>query len=80
MLSEGLYSAALVDTRKRPYLVPVDYCVNALLVCAVDIPKQRSLRSEIPVYNYTNPDQIFTWERIIERFYEGLNPYKRLLA
>lgn len=80
MLSEGLYSAALVDVRKRPYLVPVDYCVNALLICAVDICKQRSLRMDIPVYNYTDPGQIFTWERIIERFYEGLNPYKRLLA
>nr|XP_019525041.2 fatty acyl-CoA reductase wat-like [Aedes albopictus] len=80
MLSEGLYSAAFVDTRKRPFLVPVDYCVNALLICAVDIAKQRSLAPSIPVYNYTNPEDIFTWERIIDRFYEGLDPAKRMLA
>ncbi|XP_062562566.1 fatty acyl-CoA reductase wat-like [Armigeres subalbatus] len=80
MLSEGLYSAAFLDTRKRPFIVPVDYCVNALLMCAIDIVEQRSLAPIIPVYNYTNPDRIFTWDKICARFCEGLPPGKRVLA
>ncbi|XP_055536687.1 fatty acyl-CoA reductase wat-like [Wyeomyia smithii] len=79
-LSEGLYSAALVDSRKRPFIVPVDYCVNALLTCAVDVVLQRSRGTLIPVYNYTDSSCNLTWGEIIGRFFQGLPLGKRLLA
>ncbi|XP_053685653.1 fatty acyl-CoA reductase wat-like [Sabethes cyaneus] len=79
-LSEGLYSAALVDSRKRPFIVPVDYCVNALLTCAVDVLLQRTRGVQIPVYNYTDSSCNLTWEEIVGRFFQGLPRGKRILA
>ncbi|XP_058840650.1 fatty acyl-CoA reductase wat-like [Topomyia yanbarensis] len=79
-LSEGLYSAALLDSRKRPFIVPVDYCVNALLSSAVDVQRRHMRGSEIPVYNYTDSSCNLTWGEIVNRFFQGLTFGKRLLA
>ncbi|XP_055627584.1 fatty acyl-CoA reductase wat-like [Toxorhynchites rutilus septentrionalis] len=79
-LSEGLYSVAFVDGRKRPFIVPVDYCVNALITCAMDVYANHRTRMGIPVYNYVNTGNNPTWGTIIGRFCEGLSPAKRFMA
>uniref|UniRef100_A0A8D8B1G9 Fatty acyl-CoA reductase n=1 Tax=Culex pipiens TaxID=7175 RepID=A0A8D8B1G9_CULPI len=80
-LSQGMYSAALLDTRARPFIVPVDYCVNALISCAVDVHLQRAHQSlAIPVYNYTDAKCNLSWGEIIAGFIQGLPPFKRFMA
>ncbi|XP_019564158.3 fatty acyl-CoA reductase wat-like [Aedes albopictus] len=50
-----LYSAFFVDDFIKPMFAPVDYCANALLVCAVDVAKNYTKdQSEIPVFNYAD--------------------------
>uniref|UniRef100_A0A182UKF5 Fatty acyl-CoA reductase n=1 Tax=Anopheles melas TaxID=34690 RepID=A0A182UKF5_9DIPT len=78
-LSQGLYSAALLDPKKKPFIVPVDFCVNALLVCAHDVSKS-SVTKSIPVYNYTDDCNLWTWDQVINGFFSGLGPIRKLVA
>ncbi|XP_053677824.1 fatty acyl-CoA reductase wat-like [Anopheles nili] len=78
-LSQGLYSAALLDPKKKPFIVPVDFCVNALLVCAHDVSKANHTKS-IPVYNYTDDCNLWTWDQVINGFFSGLGPIRKLVA
>uniref|UniRef100_A0A182REJ2 Fatty acyl-CoA reductase n=2 Tax=Anopheles funestus TaxID=62324 RepID=A0A182REJ2_ANOFN len=78
-LSQGLYSAALLDPKKKPFIVPVDFCVNALLMCAYDVSKSSVLKS-IPVYNYTDDCNLWTWQQVINGFFSGLGPIRKLVA
>ncbi|XP_055591051.1 fatty acyl-CoA reductase wat-like [Uranotaenia lowii] len=79
-LSEGLYSAVRLDPAKKPFIVPVDYCVNAMLVCAVDITSKQSSRSVVPVYNYTESEGVRSWDQIVKNMVQGLPLMKRILA
>ncbi|KXJ72101.1 hypothetical protein RP20_CCG018921 [Aedes albopictus] len=50
-----LYTVYFVDDSVRPMFAPVDYCVNALIVSAVDVAKNYNKdQSEIPVFNYVH--------------------------
>uniref|UniRef100_A0A182IX84 Fatty acyl-CoA reductase n=1 Tax=Anopheles atroparvus TaxID=41427 RepID=A0A182IX84_ANOAO len=79
-LSQGLYSAALLDPKKKPFIVPVDFCVNALLMCAYDVSKSSVVTKTIPVYNYTDDSNLWTWGQVINGFFSGLGPIRKLVA
>ncbi|EAT48012.1 AAEL000912-PA [Aedes aegypti] len=50
-----LYSAYFIDDSITPQFAPVDYCANALLLCAVDVAKNfKHNQREIPVFNYAD--------------------------
>ncbi|XP_055622195.1 putative fatty acyl-CoA reductase CG5065 [Toxorhynchites rutilus septentrionalis] len=74
-IHEGMLRVIPLDKKKKPFLAPVDFCVNGMLCCAVDIASL--LAEKIPVYNFTDEFQLYNWGEIFCGFMNGMSPLRR---
>ncbi|XP_053676360.1 fatty acyl-CoA reductase wat-like [Anopheles nili] len=90
---KGYVRVIFGDGRKRANLVPVDYCVNALLVAGFDVAERSihhrqthvgcgmadawELGQSVPVYNYTSAQPSLTWGRYMSSVALGLDGWWR---
>lgn len=51
------------DPKCRSNIVPVDYCINALIATAWDISLKSNGRLNIPIYNYCFKENNITWKQ-----------------
>lgn len=59
-------------------MVPVDYCINAMVCAAWDVNRRykEALDSgpyQVPLYNYLYPDNNLTWGKYMKNVRQGLH-------
>lgn len=76
-ISRGILRALMMDFSKKPFLAPVDYCVNGMLCCAVDVFKKRQTMDHpsIQVYNFTDDTRNCNWREIYNGYMRGIRPF-----
>lgn len=72
------------DSNKRANLVPVDYCINAMLAAACDINRKFEIRIQknirMPVYNYIYAENNLTWGKYMDLVPLGFHePFNEVL-
>ncbi|EAT48013.1 AAEL000928-PA [Aedes aegypti] len=76
----GLLSVLPFSFEKKTYLAPVDYCINGMLCCAVDVFRKHCQRSacgsgSVQVYNFTDDTKNCSWKEAYRWYLEGITPY-----
>ncbi|XP_055597976.1 fatty acyl-CoA reductase wat-like [Uranotaenia lowii] len=76
-IHKGILRAFPTDGTKKCQFAPVDFCVNGLLSCAVDL--SRSRKNELTIYNYAENIDDFTWGRAKDILVSGIPFFRRIL-
>ncbi|XP_062711544.1 fatty acyl-CoA reductase 1-like [Aedes albopictus] len=80
----GLLNVLPFEFDKRTFVAPVDYCINAMLCCAVDVYKKHCQQStdcigKVQVYNFTDGTRNCSWEEAYRWYLEGMTPLRTYL-
>ena len=81
-MGAGILRVGLIDGENTFQIVPVDFCVNALLAVAWDIGCANNAYTIPPIYNFTqNSSNLIKYSSAFERFfkYQPDIPYTRAI-
>lgn len=78
---KGLIHVIWGDAHRHANMVPVDYCINAMVCAAWDVNrryKESMVKSDsgpyqVPLYNYLYPDNNLTWGKYMKNVRRGLH-------
>lgn len=75
---KGLIHVIWGDANRNANMVPVDYCINAMVCAAWDVNRRHkeALDSgpyEMPLYNYLYSDNNLTWGKYMKNVRRGLH-------
>lgn len=75
---KGLIHVIWGDQHRNANMVPVDYCINAMVCAAWDVNRRykEALDSgsyQVPLYNYLYSDNNLTWGKYMKNVRRGLH-------